>query len=60
MEENFDWILKIINSCKNDFHFEAVKILIDLFNTKHKNSAFTWGLKEAQTKRWNEIHGIVQ
>lgn len=36
--EIFEWLQKIINSAKNDFHFESCKNLIELFKIKFPNA----------------------
>lgn len=59
MEEIYTWIIKIISTCKNDFHFEAVDKLIDLFYDKYKQEEMTDELKLQRNRRWNEIHTIL-
>jgi hypothetical protein len=55
----YTWILKIIDTCSNDFHFEAVDKLIELFNEKEKDESLTDDLKLARIQKWNEIHTIL-
>jgi hypothetical protein len=33
----YDWIVKIIDSCTDDFHFEGVDRIIELFNDRFKD-----------------------
>ena len=35
MEEVFNWVSNIVNSCQHDFHFEAAKNVISLFAQKY-------------------------
>jgi hypothetical protein len=61
MDKNgiYTWILKIIDTCSNDFHFEAVDKLIELFKEKEKDESLTDDLKLARIQKWNEIHTIL-
>ena len=36
----FEWIVKIIDTCNNDFHFEGVDNLINLYYEKEKKRRF--------------------
>jgi hypothetical protein len=55
----YNWLLKIIETCNNDFHFEAVDKLIELFYEKEKDESLVDDLKLARIKKWNEIHLIL-
>jgi len=55
----YDWILKIIDSCRDDFHFEGVDRIIELFNDKFKDENLNFELKMKRTDKWNEIHTII-
>jgi hypothetical protein len=35
MEEDFKWIMKVIESCETAFHFRSSDLLIELFIDKH-------------------------
>lgn len=59
MQEVFNWIVKIIETCNNDFHFEGIDKLIDLFYDKYKNDKLTDELKLARIRMWNKIHDIL-
>lgn len=37
MEESFNWLKPIINSCGNSFHVECCKTLLKLFADKFNN-----------------------
>ncbi len=54
------WILKIIDSCTDDFHFESVDKLIELYNEKFKLQRIADGLKFRRETKWNEIHHILK
>lgn len=56
---NFEWISKIIESCNNDFHFNAVDILIELFWQKHLDGDLRTQLMILRENKWNEIHSIL-
>ena len=55
-----DWILKIIDSCTDDFQFEAVDKLIDLYYEKYKNEEDFLELSLFRAKKWNDIHLIIK
>jgi len=55
----YEWIVKIIDSCRDDFHFEGVDIIIKLFNDKFKDDDIHFELKMKRTDKWNEIHTII-
>ncbi len=55
----FDWICKIIETCNNDFHFEAVDKLISLYFEREKNEEKQFELEALKVRRWNEIHHIL-
>jgi hypothetical protein len=55
-----DWILKIIDSCTDDFQFEAVDKLIDLYYEKYKNEEDFLELSLARANKWNDIHLIIE
>lgn len=61
MDKNgiYNWLLKIIETCNNDFHFEAVDKLIELFYEKEKDESLTDSLKLARADKWKEIHHIL-
>ena len=55
-----EWIANIIESCTDDFHFEAIDKLIELYQEKTKDEDLTSDLKMLRAKKWNEIHAIVK
>ncbi len=60
MRPLFDWITVIISSCTDDFHFEAVDKLIDLYQERTKDKEHTIELRHLRTLKWNDIHGIIK
>lgn len=60
MRPLFDWISVIISSCTDDFHFEAVDKLIELYYERTKDDEHTTELKHQRSLKWNDIHGIVK
>lgn len=58
-EKLFNWIIDIIQSCTDDFHFEAVDKLIELYFEKTKDADLDNQLKLKRAEKWNEIHSIV-
>jgi hypothetical protein len=62
MTENdniFDWIFRIIQTCTNDFHFEAVDNLINLYYERSKDEGKKIELMILRQQKWNEIHDIL-
>jgi hypothetical protein len=52
----YDWIKKIIETCNNNFHFEAVDKLIDLYYERFEDEQKKTELLILRTDKWNEIH----
>jgi hypothetical protein len=59
MEYIYDWIVRIIDTCNNDFHFEAVDKIIELYYEKYQDEKKKIELEYLRTIKWNEIHGII-
>jgi hypothetical protein len=55
-----EWIIKIIESCKDDFQFEAVDRLIALHQERFKNEEEFLELSIKRAEKWNLIHGIIE
>lgn len=55
----YDWIKKIIETCNNDFHFESVDRLIELFYEKYLDGEMRSELNIVRQNKWNEIHNIL-
>jgi hypothetical protein len=55
----YDWIKKIIETCNNDFHFESVDRLIELFYEKYLDGEMRTELNIVRQNKWNEIHNIL-
>jgi hypothetical protein len=58
-QKSFNWISNIINTCNNDFHFEAVDKLIELFYIKFLDGEMRTELDAQRQVKWNEIHDIL-
>ena len=59
-QEGFEWISKIIMTCKNNFHFEAIDNLIDIHYKNFKNEEHKTDLEHLRVSKWNEIHFILK
>jgi hypothetical protein len=61
MDKNniYEWIVKIIQTCNNNFHFEAVDKLIELFYEKENDEQLKVELQILRQQKWNEIHNIL-
>ncbi len=61
MDKNniYEWIVKIIQTCNNNFHFEAVDKLIELFYEKENDEQLKIELQILRQQKWNEIHNIL-
>jgi hypothetical protein len=60
MKNIHTWIQTIIESCTDDFHFEAVDRLIDLYREQIKDEDSAVELEMSRANKWNKIHGIVK
>lgn len=58
-EKNQTWIANIIASCTNQFHIDGCEILIELFLTKFGDDQLADDLRLLKTRRYNEIHNIL-
>lgn len=58
-QQHYNWIQNIIDSCNNDFHFDGVDKLIELYEQRHNNASLTMCLLHQRTQRWNSIHSIL-
>jgi hypothetical protein len=59
MDKSFTWMISIIDSCTNDFHFSCLDVLISLFKLKYTNDELVNKLLEARNNKWNSIHTIL-
>lgn len=59
MNEVYDWIVKIISTCQDDFHFDCVDKLIDLFYVRFGDSDKRDDLIMIRNDKWNETHAIL-
>jgi len=61
MEQDFEWVIAIIRSGNNDFHFEVIDNLIMLFITKYPNEKEAeLSLIASRWETWNKIHVILK
>ena len=58
-EKAFAWIESIIKTCNNNFHFEAVDKLIELFKERFDDNRMILELEQMRHDKWNEIHKIL-
>ena len=56
----YEWVLKIIETCKNNDHLEGVDKLIELYYEKEKDDNLRDELKLAREIKYNEIHFILK
>ena len=54
-----EWISRIIETSNNDFHFEGVDNLIELFFEKTKDDDKRTELRLLRQRKWNDIHNIL-
>lgn len=54
-----EWISSIIDSCNNQFHFDAVDKLIELYFEREKNEDMKLELQIKKQQKWNDIHNIL-
>jgi len=58
-KELYDWIVRIIDTCCHDFHFEAVDNLIALYYERVKDDNKKTELELLRINKWNDIHFIL-
>jgi hypothetical protein len=59
-DKAFDWIVKIIDTCNNQFHFDGVDNLINLFSTIHpEQKDRVLQLQIMRQDKWNSVHNIL-
>lgn len=56
---SYEWVYKIILSCKHYFQFDCVDVLIDLFNAKYGDEDLYIRLQEARQFKYKEVHNIL-
>lgn len=59
MIQDKEWIVTIIKSCHNTFHFDAVDKLINLYHDKYKKGSVTMELLEARKIQYEHVHTIL-
>jgi hypothetical protein len=58
-DDIFQWIANIIQTCTNDFHFDSVDRLIDLYHQREKDEDKQVELKLLRKAKWDEIHNVL-
>ena len=58
-ESIYEWIAKIIDTCNNEFHFQAVDKLISLYYEREKDEEKVLELEFKKARKWNEMHNII-
>ena len=58
-EDIFQWIVNIIQTCNNDFHFDSVDKLIELYLQREKDEQQYIALKLLRKAKWDEIHNVL-
>jgi len=56
----YNWIIRIIETCNNDFHFESVDKLVELFYEKFLDGELRTDLQIKRQYKWDEIHSILK
>jgi len=56
-DTTFDWIVRIIDTCNNDFHFESVNNLIELYYLKTGNEDKYIDLQLIRIQKYKLVHG---
>lgn len=56
----YEWLVRVIDTCYHDFHFEAIDNLIALYYEREKDQAKKDELELLRAKKWNEIHMILK
>ncbi len=59
-QTDYVWVQRNIDSCNNDFQFECIDIIIELFHKKHNKADFYMCLLQQRTAHWNTIHSILK
>ena len=56
-DTTFDWIVRIIDTCNNDFHFESIDNLIELYYLKTGNEDKYINLQLIRIQKYKLVHG---
>lgn len=61
MQEDYDWIIKVLGTCTNTFHFSCIDNLIDLYNTKHTDCGKELSIQLLYEReiKYKLVHGIL-
>lgn len=59
-QHSYNWVIAIIDSCNNDFHFSVVDKMIELFKLKYPaDIKLHIEIDLLRVRHWNKIHGIL-
>lgn len=60
-QKAYDWILRIIESCTDTFHFDAALELIRLFEEQfnEKGGTMSYELRKAKSEKFLKVHNIL-
>jgi hypothetical protein len=59
-QKDYNWIMNIIDSCDNTFHFDCVDSIIELFEKKYNDGHLATCLKTQRNEHFNDVHSILQ
>jgi hypothetical protein len=55
----FDWIVRIIETCYHDFHFDCADKLIELFYLRFGNESKKNELIKIRNERYYQVRNII-
>lgn len=55
----YEWICRIIETCNNQFHFDGIDRLIELFGENFKDENKVVLLKNIRNQKFAEVHNIL-
>ena len=59
IDEVFDWIVRIVETCQNDFHFDCADKLIELFYIRFNNESRRDDILQVRNMRYYFLNNIV-
>lgn len=51
MQESFEWVLRVLLSCKTSFHMQCAKTVVELFHSQYGNGPHYDQLIEEMNKK---------
>ncbi len=57
--DEFNWVMRIIHSCRDTFQINCAKNVIDLFDIKFNDDTLTTELRIAHKYQYENIHQIL-